>query len=73
MDNKRNKIITIILTIAMTVAILFAIITSVIVHQKEKELADLKNKNEQIEDVIDGTDEQMMFNYQENKIILKKL
>ena len=72
-ENKRNRIITIVLAIAMTVAILFAVITSVVVYQKQQELADLKDKNGQIEDIVKGEGEKTIFDYQENQIILKKI
>ncbi len=53
MENKtQNKFRTILAIIVLILAISLAIITTIILNNKQKDLDDINNKNDQIEEVV---------------------
>lgn len=52
-EKKKKKIKTIFLYVGLGLAVLFTIITSIVVNYKRQQLEDLKNKNQQAEELIE--------------------
>ncbi len=51
-EKKKRKLNNLLMWIGISILVLFVIITSIVINYKQKELNDLKDKNDEIESIL---------------------